>query len=274
MLRFLVVGALVGLARGAPLESSRYANALAILADSTVSAYVHDTQSAMKALTIAQAASQKTSDSYAFEVKAANATNVIATMHEILSILQSEANVSIVNEDHEPLKKPRDSADPHTTTIKFVQKQMEQARFNARQGLRKLKAWADNMPEPLFGKTELLTNITTLQKRAVADLFKIEDQLKKTLVERLKKVGKDEEEDDEEEKGSKKEAQVKKFKDVKKAKDEAEEKAKKAKDEAEEKAKKAAKDKEDADAKAKKDAEAPKAPKSAAAVKPAGSGAA
>ena len=175
------------LASGVPLQDTP-ASSLQALADQTVEAFVRDTQSALRALTTAQGASRWGKDKYSFQVRAANASHVLDTMHEIISLVRSHTNVSVPVEKTGGLKKPRDSADPQTTTIKFVQKQMELARYNARQGLKKLKAWSTNIPEALAGQDELLTNLSTLEKKAISDLVKIEAQLKKTLVTRLEKV--------------------------------------------------------------------------------------
>ena len=175
------------LASGVPLED-KPANSLQALADQTVEAFVRDTQSALRALTTAQGAARWGKDKYSFQVRAANATHVLDTMNEIISLVRTHTNVSVGVEKTGPLKKPRDSADPQTTTIKFVQKQMELARFNARQGLKKLKAWSTNIPETLAGQDELLNNLSTLEKKAISDLVKIEAQLKRTLVTRLEKV--------------------------------------------------------------------------------------
>merc|ERR1719272_2860357 len=187
-----LLGALaLPLASGVPLHDQA-ANSLQVPADQTVEAFVRDTQSALLALTTAQGAAGRATDKYTFQVRAANATHVLDTMHTILSLVRNHTNVTVedgeMGEDDEPLEKPRDSADPQTTTIKFVQKQMELARFNARQGLKKLKAWSTNIPETLAGQDELLTNLSTLEKKAISDLVKIEAQLKKTLVTRLEKV--------------------------------------------------------------------------------------
>ena len=175
------------LASGVPL-GDKPASSLQALADQTVEAFVRDTQSALRALTTAQGAARWGKDKYSFQVRAANATHVLDTMNEIISLVRTHTNVSVGVEKTGPLKKPRDSADPQTTTIKFVQKQMELARFNARQGLKKLKAWSTNIPETLAGQDELLSNLSTLEKKAISDLVKIEAQLKRTLVTRLEKV--------------------------------------------------------------------------------------
>ena len=75
MLR-LLLGALFALACCAPLENDVGKNALQILADHTLITYVHDVQATTRALIAAQGASAKDN----FEVKAANATQVISTM--------------------------------------------------------------------------------------------------------------------------------------------------------------------------------------------------
>ena len=175
------------LASGVPL-GDKPAGSLQALADQTVEAFVRDTQAALRALTTAQGAARWAKDKHSFQVRAANATHVLDTMNEIISLVRSHTNVSVDVEKTGPLKKPRDSADPQTTTIKFVQKQMELARFNARQGLKKLRAWSTNIPEALAGQDELLSNLSTLEKKAISDLVKVEAQLKKTLVTRLEKV--------------------------------------------------------------------------------------
>ena len=175
------------LASGVPL-GDKPAGSLQALADQTVEAFVRDTQAALRALTTAQGAARWAKDKHSFQVRAANATHVLDTMNEIISLVRSHTNVSVDVERTGPLKKPRDSADPQTTTIKFVQKQMELARFNARQGLKKLRAWSTNIPEALAGQDELLSNLSTLEKKAISDLVKVEAQLKKTLVTRLEKV--------------------------------------------------------------------------------------
>ena len=175
------------LASGVPL-GDKPAGSLQALADQTVEAFVRDTQAALRALTTAQGAARWAKDKHSFQVRAANATHVLDTMNEIISLVRSHTNVSVDVEKTGPLKKPRDSADPQTTTIKFVQKQMELARFNARQGLKKLRAWSTNIPEALAGQGELLSNLSTLEKKAISDLVKVEAQLKKTLVTRLEKV--------------------------------------------------------------------------------------
>ena len=175
------------LASGVPL-GDKPAGSLQALADQTVEAFVRDTQAALRALTTAQGAARWAKDKHSFQVRAANATHVLDTMNEIISLVRSHTNVSVDVERTGPLKKPRDSADPQTTTIKFVQKQMELARFNARQGLKKLRAWSTNIPEALAGQGELLSNLSTLEKKAISDLVKVEAQLKKTLVTRLEKV--------------------------------------------------------------------------------------
>ena len=175
------------LASGVPL-GDKPASSLQALADQTVEAFVRDTQAALRALTTAQGAARWAKDKHSFQVRAANATHVLDTMNEIISLVRSHTNVSVDVEKTGPLKKPRDSADPQTTTIKFVQKQMELARFNARQGLKKLRAWSTNIPEALAGQGELLSNLSTLEKKAISDLVKVEAQLKKTLVTRLEKV--------------------------------------------------------------------------------------
>ena len=175
------------LASGVPL-GDKPAGSLQALADQTVEAFVRDTQAALRALTTAQGAARWAKDKHSFQARAANATHVLDTMNEIISLVRSHTNVSVDVEKTGPLKKPRDSADPQTTTIKFVQKQMELARFNARQGLKKLRAWSTNIPEALAGQGELLSNLSTLEKKAISDLVKVEAQLKKTLVTRLEKV--------------------------------------------------------------------------------------
>jgi len=175
------------LASGVPL-GDKPAGSLQALADQTVESFVRDTQAALRALTTAQGAARWAKDKHSFQVRAANATHVLDTMNEIISLVRSHTNVSVDVEKTGPLKKPRDSADPQTTTIKFVQKQMELARFNARQGLKKLRAWSTNIPEALAGQDELLSNLSTLEKKAISDLVKVEAQLKKTLVTRLEKV--------------------------------------------------------------------------------------
>ena len=175
------------LASGVPL-GDKPAGSLQALADQTVEAFVRDTQAALRALTTAQGAARWAKDKHSFQVRAANATHVLDTMNEIISLVRSHTNVSVDVEKTGPLKKPRDSADPQTTTIKFVQKQMELARFNARQGLKKLRAWSTNIPEALAGQDELLSNLSTLERKAISDLVKVEAQLKKTLVTRLEKV--------------------------------------------------------------------------------------
>ena len=174
------------LASGVPL-GDKPAGSLQALADQTVEAF-SDTQAALRALTTAQGRSRWAKDKHSFQVRAANATHVLDTMNEIISLVRSHTNVSVDVEKTGPLKKPRDSADPQTTTIKFVQKQMELARFNARQGLKKLRAWSTNIPEALAGQDELLSNLSTLERKAISDLVKVEAQLKKTLVTRLEKV--------------------------------------------------------------------------------------
>ena len=175
------------LASGVPL-GDKPAGSLQALADQTVEAFVRDAQAALRALTTAQGAARWAKDKHSFQVRVANATHVLDTMNEIISLVRSHTNVSVDVERTGPLKKPRDSADPQTTTIKFVQKQMELARFNARQGLKKLRAWSTNIPEALAGQDELLSNLSTLEKKAISDLVKVEAQLKKTLVTRLEKV--------------------------------------------------------------------------------------
>lgn len=204
MLR-LLLGALFALACCAPLENDVGKNALQILADHTLITYVHDVQATTRALIAAQGASAKDN----FEVKAANATQVISTMQEIMSLLKQKLNATDVKENDKPIRQPKESDDPQTAAIKFAQKHMEAAKFHARQGLRKLKAWAANIPETLVGKEDVLNQLTTLQKSAVQSLYKIEDTLKHTLVERLKKMETPE---------TAKEKEVKKFKEAKKAK--------------------------------------------------------
>ena len=112
------------LASGVPL-GDKPAGSLQALADQTVEAFVRDTQAALRALTTAQGAARWAKDKHSFQVRAANATHVLDTMNEIISLVRSHTNVSVDVEKPGPLKKPRDSADPQTTTIKFVQKQME-----------------------------------------------------------------------------------------------------------------------------------------------------
>ena len=111
------------LASGVPL-GDKPAGSLQALADQTVEAFVRDTQAALRALTTAQGAARWAKDKHSFQVRAANATHVLDTMNEIISLVRSHTNVSVDVERTGPLKKPRDSADPQTTTIKFVQKQM------------------------------------------------------------------------------------------------------------------------------------------------------